>query len=362
MPLIFYVFMKCTRVLSYKNKKRVLVIALIILIICISIFAFIFDPLSILSTFSNYYLLATEHLANLFLQLTDNQIRIENHTIFLNNTVLEGFIPEIRYKKLLLVSLILFWGTKTSVKGKSVASILTVLVHLLFNTIYIAVGAYSTFLNHKVYYLLSIPNTIAVLCFFSILFYWYYLHKSNFLHILSYLKLNPQSVEKKAFPVMVLTYMYIILDFFILAYFTFEPWINFLFTSTQRILGLFGYESIVESVYLIGNNGSIFMANYCLGLKTMFLFAAIIYLTGDNNKTRWLYIIGGIIFLNFVNIIRFVLLFIHIQKNNGYTLSIDLHDIYNYITYTIVFILWIIWFELFSTKNNKRKTRSSNIP
>ena len=97
------------------------------------------------------------------------------------------------------------------------------------------------------------------------------------------------------------------------------------------------------------------MANGCLGFRTMLLFTMLIFVTGDNKKTTWFYVLGGLLLLNVVNIIRFVLLFIHIQKNGGYVLNIDLHDLYNYIIYTIVFILWIIWFEKFSDLKKDRK-------
>ena len=97
------------------------------------------------------------------------------------------------------------------------------------------------------------------------------------------------------------------------------------------------------------------MAKYCLGFNTMYLFASIVYLTVNDNKRRWIYIISGLLFLNFVNIMRFVLLFIYIQKHGGYVLAIDVHDMFNYITYSIVFILLVIWFEKFADIGAFRK-------
>lgn len=93
------------------------------------------------------------------------------------------------------------------------------------------------------------------------------------------------------------------------------------------------------------------MEKGCLGFSTMALFAAIIFLTSDHQKHWWLYMAGGILFLNIVNIFRFVLLFIHIQKNSGYALAMDVHDMYNLIIYAVVFILWVLWFEYFVLKN-----------
>ena len=70
----------------------------------------------------------------------------------------------------------------------------------------------------------------------------------------------------------------------------------------------------------------------------------------------------GILFLNLVNIIRFVLLFVHIQKYGGYELTIDLHDLYNYVTYTLVFLMWVFWFERFSDIKKKKPAGLKGIP
>jgi exosortase/archaeosortase family protein len=156
-------------------------------------------------------------------------------------------------------------------------------------------------------------------------------------------------------------YIFIIVYYFLYEIFDYHLWISFLFTASQRILGLFGYTATVEPFYLIGDNGSIFMLKSCIGYQTMLLFAIIVILTGNtNNKIRWIYIISGFLFLNFVNIMRFILLFIHIQKHGDYMLAMDVHDMYNYIIYAIVFLLWIIWFEKFSDYPPLKKIPDEN--
>ena len=77
--------------------------------------------------------------------------------------------------------------------------------------------------------------------------------------------------------------------------------------------------------------------------------------TGKNSISKWLFIVTGLIILNLTNIIRFVLLFIHMQNHGGYVLKIDVHNIYNYIIYGIVFLLWIIWFEKYSDLRDQKK-------
>jgi exosortase/archaeosortase family protein len=92
----------------------------------------------------------------------------------------------------------------------------------------------------------------------------------------------------------------------------------------------------------------------CLGFQLMLLFAVMVLFTGTNRKARWIYIILGIFFLNFINILRFVLLFIHLQKHGDYLLTIEAHNLYNFITYVVVFLFWVLWFEKFA---DTRKTK-----
>ena len=136
-------------------------------------------------------------------------------------------------------------------------------------------------------------------------------------------------------------------------------WINFLFNISAWILNLLNYPAWVESRLLVGDLYSINMARGCLGLNTMLLFTLIVFITGKSSRTMWLFILAGLIILNLSNIARFVLLFIHLQNHGNYALSIDIHDLYNYVIYGIVFLLWIFWFEKYSyIKRNRKKVKA----
>jgi exosortase/archaeosortase family protein len=335
------------------RKAKVFAISTLILLFTYIILRFIIfdsDPLvPFVYSVANSYLLLIEKFANLILLWTGSPMTIQNHIILLNGTQLSGFIPEIMYKKVVIIFLFLFWLTRTSSGKKICFTVLLLVISFLFVSIYNAVGAHLA-ANDTDYIssVLSIPHSIGYLCIITILFIWYRYNKESILNSLSKLSINTKLLEKIIFEIFIVIYIYIIVIWFFYLYFDFNLWIDFLFKSSQKILSIFGYDAKVEPSLLIGNNGSIYMAKACLGFKTMFLFASIVYLTGNDNKRRWIYIISGLLFLNFVNIIRFVLLFIHIQKHGGYVLAMDLHDMYNYITYFIVFILWIIWFEKFA--------------
>jgi exosortase/archaeosortase family protein len=307
----------------------------------------------VLSFLANSYLLFIESISNYVLHWAGSIVTIENHDVIVNNTLLDGFVPEIRFKKWMGLYLFLIWITNTSVRKRVNFSIFIILVHFLILAIYNAFGAHFLGLEKYDKAVLSIPVTISLLIMNTFLFFWYTRNKSAFLKSLSWLKINTKLLENNLYVIIVI-YVCIITFSFLIEYFDFVPWINFLFTSAQKILALFGYEASVEPNYLIGANGSISMAKECLGFQTMFLFAIIVFLTGDKNRYRWIYICSGLVFLNFVNIMRFVLLFIHLQNNEGYKLTMELHDMYNYVTYSVVFVLWVIWFEMFNSSKSKK--------
>jgi exosortase/archaeosortase family protein len=342
------------------RKAKFFVISILILLFTYIILRFIiFDSDFIIPFYysvADSYLLLIEKFVDLLLLWAGSPVTIQNHIILLNGTQLSGFIPEIMYKKVVIIFLFLFWLTRTSTGIKICFTVLLLGISFLFVSIYNAVGAHladndSDYISS----VLLIPHSIGYLFMVTILFIWYYKNKESILNSLSKLDISTKILEKYILGIFIIIFIYIIVIQFLLFYFDFNLWIDFLFKSSQRILAFLGYDAVVEPSLLIGTNGSIYMAKYCLGFSTMYLFASIVYLTGNDNKRRWIYIISGIVFLNFVNIIRFVFLFIYIQKHGAYLLAMDVHDMYNYIIYIIVFILWVIWFEKFADIGAFRK-------
>ncbi len=257
------------------------------------------------------------------------------------------YTPEVRYKKVLFLFLLIIWLVKSPLRKKLFCSFIMIMGHLFSVILYNSYGIeLSPATDPRP--VLALPETIALLLLFALANIWYLNNKQNVLKALSKLKINAQSFGPKIQPLFFIIYFYILLENYVFDFFQFYPWINIIFSITQKILALAGYPSTVDAVYLIGEYGTIYMAKYCLGFKTMYLFAAMVYLTGDKTKTKLLYILAGLFFINFVNILRFVFLFIHIQKNGDYALAMDLHDLYNIVIYSTVFILWVIWFERFS--------------
>jgi len=151
---------------------------------------------------------------------------------------------------------------------------------------------------------------------------------------------------------------------FFVSFFNYYAYIDFILSATKSVVFLFGYQAEINGPYLSGSNGgTLFMAKWCLGFITMFIFAAMVYLTRKDNKTCWKYIFFGIVILHIFNIIRLSLLFIFVQSHDDNELIMDHHDMYNIVVYILIFVLWIIWFEKFiwSSKNPKKDKSTARI-
>jgi exosortase/archaeosortase family protein len=334
----------------YGRKIIVFVASLLILLVAYIAFKFIFPNtdtlIRIISSITNPFLLLVEKFANLILQWTGSALAIQNHSISLNGIPVEGFTTQVMYKKVTLFYIILLWLTQPSTWKKIGFTGIYLVLGFLSATFYNVAGAYSITSDTHEHVLLSTPHSMVFFCMTTILLLWYLMNKKSWFLSPSKLSGIVNWLERKMPDIIVILYVYSLV-LFSLDFFSFRLWISFLFGTSQKILGLLGYDAVVESNLLIGDNGSIAMARPCLGILTMFVFAAIVYLTGyKDRKTLW-YIVFGVLMLNLANIVRFVLLFIHIQKHGDYMLAMDVHDIYNYAIYTMVFILWVIWFERF---------------
>ncbi len=335
----------------FKSKKLiyfgVFFVVLFIFYSFLRYFLFRSDPLiPLLSILDDNYLLLAEQFANKLLYLLGSSYAIDHHIVFFNNEQMWEIVTVTILKKWALLLFLFIWLTKSSLKNRILFTVLVVLVNFFLLSSELAFSVrIDPSIEHVRYIAIMIFRTVGVLSMTSILFLWYWKNKEVILGGIQKLGINTELLERKFSVIVILTYIYAIVGIFLLQYFNYLGWINFIFEITRKILLAFGYVATVDTFYLIGEHGTIYMAKYCLGFKTMLLFASLVFLTAENIKRSLIYIGAGLVFLNIVNIFRFVFLFIHIQKHSGYELAIDLHDMYKYITYSIVFILWVIWFE-----------------
>ncbi len=345
-------------IINTSKRKRVLFLlsAFIVLSILFGIIGYSTFRI-LLTNFLEAYLLLIERIANRLLQLFGSTVNILDHQVYFKGETI--FLHEwIANKKWVLALLILFWLTPALINRKLIFSALLLLVNFFGSIMDVMLTSHLASVAPDEWSAGLVGYTPHFLLILGLLTAWIWRERKILLQIFSHIKINPVFLEKKLPAIIIIIFIYALMSKFFLGIFQYTPWINFLFHSSAGILKMLNYSVYVESHFLIGENGSIYMAKACLGLNTMMLFAAIVFITAKNTRIKWLYIVFGVIFLNIVNIFRFVLLFIHIQKYGDYVLSMDLHDMYNYVIYGIVFILWIFWFERYSdiredTKNEQ---------
>lgn len=331
------------------NRKRVFFLASFLLVLCAYItFKLIFPNSNI---FIHIQFLLTypvlnfiEKGSNTFLLWIGSDLTIHNHGILANGIQVEGFISQIMYKKITFFYLLLIWSTRSSRNQKIIFTGVFLVLGLFANVSNNIAGISIITSSNQNSYIVSATYCIIIICMNTTMLIWYRINKKYWMesHPVSFKYIS--LVENSLPDIIKVIYAYVIITFS-LDYFDFSMWIDFILKSSQSILRLIGYATFLEDNILIGNYGSISMGSKCLGGMTMFLFAAVVFLTGNRQKKGVGFIILGLFILNIANIVRVVMVFVHLQKHGDYLLTTDIHDLYNYATYAIVFILWIIWFE-----------------
>ncbi|MFC2081362.1 archaeosortase/exosortase family protein [Bacteroidota bacterium] len=331
-----------------KRKWTFILIATTLVLIILSVFIGYSTLINFALNQIDAYLTIIERIADRILHLAGSEVSIKDHQVYSETEFDATINSQYLLKKWTLFLFILFWLTPTVTIRKIKFTGLLLLGSFIGSIMNIGFSSHLMSLTPDVNSAYHMGRTPHALLMLSLFITWIWRERKNLLKTLAKKKINLGFLEEKLPAIFLVLFVYVLMSNFLLGCFQYSWWINFLFNTTAWILNIMNVPAWVESHLLIGENGSIYMAKGCLGFNTMLLFAAIVYLSGKNDKSKWLFIIGGVILLNIANIVRFVLLFMHIQKHGGYVLSIDLHDMYNYVIYGIVFILWIIWFEKYS--------------
>jgi exosortase/archaeosortase family protein len=292
------------------------------------------------------YLTFLEQIADRILNSMGSEAGIREHQVLVRGEFMAWLDDGYLLKKWTLLLLFLFWVTPTSVIDKVIFTGILAGVNFSGSLVNIGLTAHLLSLVPEPTSIPFIGRTPYLIGMLSLLVIWIWRKRREILHSALAKKFNLTFLEKKLPAIFIVIFLWALLGNLFLGLFKYTAWINLLFNITAWILNILNYPASVESkIFLVGAQGSIFMAKPCLGFNTMLLFAAVVYLTGRNSLQKWLFILGGLVLINVANIARFVLLFIHIQKHGGYVLEMDIHAIYNYVIYVFVFVLWIIWFE-----------------
>lgn len=117
---------------------------------------------------------------------------------------------------------------------------------------------------------------------------------------------------------------------------------QFLLNASAAVINLFGLTAIHNNYeLLVAGHGVIRLVYSCLGLGVISFFAAFVIAYPKPLRSKIIFIICGILAIELLNIIRFVLLAIFWDKRSAQI--IDHHTIFNTIIYILVAISLYFW-------------------
>jgi exosortase/archaeosortase family protein len=119
---------------------------------------------------------------------------------------------------------------------------------------------------------------------------------------------------------------------------------HILLGTTAWLLNLMGYTAISsDTELLVTGRGVIQLVYSCLGLGIMSFFTAFIIAYPKKLKSKLIFLVCGLIIIQLLNIIRFVLLALFWNKAKG--IILDHHTIFNIVIYVIIAVSIYIWIK-----------------
>lgn len=108
------------------------------------------------------------------------------------------------------------------------------------------------------------------------------------------------------------------------------------------ILKCMGFSTITNNYQLlVAGHGVIILYYSCLGLGVISFFAAFVLAYPKPQKAKIIFLLAGILSIQFLNIIRFVVLALFWNKQAG--AGIDHHTIFNIFIYIIISVSLYFW-------------------
>ena len=130
---------------------------------------------------------------------------------------------------------------------------------------------------------------------------------------------------------------------FLANHFNYISWLReLLLNSSAQILNLVGFAAITnEYNLLVAGHGILQLVYSCLGLGVISFFTAFVLSYPKKLKSKIVFLVFGVLGIEILNILRFVLLAIFWNKRN--TQIVDHHTIFNTFIYLIIAVSLFFW-------------------
>ena len=124
---------------------------------------------------------------------------------------------------------------------------------------------------------------------------------------------------------------------------------------SAQIINWFGFTAITSDYLLLVAGRATIQLDYdCLGLGVMSFFIAFVIAYPKKLKAKLIFLMGGILCIQLLNILRFVLLALFWNKKKGQIM--DHHTIFNIIIYIIIAISIYFWVK----HDDNKSTHAAN--
>jgi len=132
---------------------------------------------------------------------------------------------------------------------------------------------------------------------------------------------------------------------FLAGHLNYIQWLRqFLLGASTNIVNLLGYTAIHnEYELLVAGHGAIRLVYSCLGLGVISFFTAFVIAYPKPWRRKLIFIVAGILVIEMLNIIRFVLLAIFWDKHTPQI--IDHHTVFNIIIYVLIIVSLFFWMK-----------------
>ncbi|MDP9077374.1 MAG: glycosyltransferase [Bacteroidota bacterium] len=115
-----------------------------------------------------------------------------------------------------------------------------------------------------------------------------------------------------------------------------------LLKASAAVLGWFGFTAVTNQYeLLVAGRGVIQLVYSCLGLGVISFFAAFVLAYPAKLKSKFIFLVSGILGIELLNVLRFVLLALFWHKKDNRI--VDHHTVFNIIIYVIIAITLYIW-------------------
>lgn len=123
---------------------------------------------------------------------------------------------------------------------------------------------------------------------------------------------------------------------------------------TSRFLELLGYSATptIRNIAILDSSG-VGVGNYCLGMEMMYLYLSLIILTPSISLARKLvFIVGGLLLIQFVNIVRMSVLAVLVVQNSAWT-DFNHYFTFRLVVFIIILLLYKAMLSMFRKLNEK---------